>query len=318
MKKIVIFNVGGAMSAYADINGKRYIMDIGAGNNFSPVKDFLLPLYNAKFPDVAGRHDIDQLLISHLDADHISDYKNFDEYFHPYLLTVPSDHPNIAENLKVSRDKIADNETVDLIMQHMRSRHPGDDDSNPIWVCDPETMLLSYIPAEECDELDRKSDSEYPNYKNNLSLILHVRINGHSILFTGDIMKDGMNHLLETNDTFKDIVSNLGVDILIAPHHGLDTSFPNSLFQTIKNNKVRLNIISEKKNVKSDSDNRHNVDTRYYSSDFSTGMNVLNGQTGTQYGVITSPGHIVIDFDTAATPVVKRVSTNEDLIAEFI
>jgi hypothetical protein len=44
MKKIVIFNIGGALSSYVEIDNTKFIVDIGGGNNFSPTKDFLEPL----------------------------------------------------------------------------------------------------------------------------------------------------------------------------------------------------------------------------------------------------------------------------------
>jgi predicted O-methyltransferase YrrM len=44
MYKIAILNVGGAFSAYAELNGKKIVVDLGSGNGFSPVNDFLLPL----------------------------------------------------------------------------------------------------------------------------------------------------------------------------------------------------------------------------------------------------------------------------------
>ena len=53
-------------------------------------------------------------------------------------------------------------------------------------------------------------------------------------------------HLIDTNAKFKGLLNNDGVDYLVAPHHGLQTSFSEYLFQNIKGNKVRLNIISEK------------------------------------------------------------------------
>ena len=323
MRKIAIFNVGGALSAYADIDNFKYLMDIGAGNGFSPVNDFLLPLFNARYPDRTSKHQIDQLLLSHLDNDHISDFKGFDESFHPTLLTVPNDHPSIPEELRLSRANIPINENVEMILDRMRSRTPGfhpasPDYENPLAVCDASSMALFYIPPKHCQELDRVSDSDYPNYRNNVSLILYVRINDSSILFTGDMMKDGMEYLISSNDEFRHVLGESGVDFLVSPHHGLDTSFPNSLFQEIRGGKVKLNIISEKKNIKAETDNRHNVDTRYYSPDFSTGVDVLNGQAGKQYGIITSRGHIVIDFDIPNMPLVKRISSNEDLITEFL
>ena len=48
MKKIVIFNVGGALSCYAEFNDKKVVIDLGTSAEFSPVKDFLIPLSKRK------------------------------------------------------------------------------------------------------------------------------------------------------------------------------------------------------------------------------------------------------------------------------
>lgn len=322
MKKIAVFNVGGALSTYVELDDLRFIIDIGAGNGFSPTRDFLLPLARKKlFPVKHEKYQIDQLFLSHLDGDHISDYQNFTEYFQPYWLTAPNDHDLISEKLKISRDKISQNKIAEKILNDMKLRVPGREASNPdyenpLTVCDINSMLLSYIPPRDCEKLDILSEEEYSCYANNISLVLYLKIGNSSILFPGDIMMNGMEYLIENNNIFRSIINNLGVDFLIAPHHGLDTSFSNLFFETIKNKKVKLNIISEKSVQKEESDNRHNVDSRYYSPGYSEGVNVLNGKDGNQCGIITSPGHIVIDFDQES-PIIKRCKTTEELLSEF-
>ena len=126
------------------------------------------------------------------------------------------------------------------------------------------------------------------------------------------MLKEGMQYLIDNNMNFKNYLSNDGVDYLIAPHHGLQTSFSEYLFQTMSGNKTRLNIISEKVREADSDENRSDVDSRYYSSDYSTGKNSLN-----QNAVKTSSGHIVIDFDTDETEI-KQYSDIQDVIKEFI
>lgn len=46
--KLVVFNVGSALCVYAEHQTTRIVFDIGKGNNFSPVNDFLLPLYEKR------------------------------------------------------------------------------------------------------------------------------------------------------------------------------------------------------------------------------------------------------------------------------
>ncbi len=331
MKKIVIFNVGSASSAYIEIDGVKVMVDIGGGNDFSPVDDFLVPLFEkrkiGKDTEI-GKYSFAQLFLTHLDNDHISNFPRFNEIFEPRLLTVPNDHKDIIEYLKIERDKVPDTEIVKEILGNMQERRPGGvssiepDYENPLVACDDisgdNCLSLFYNPPQECNKLDEVSDSEYSNYSNNISLVVYLEVNGHSIMFPGDMMNDGMEYLIKNNVKLKNKLTQQGVDFLVAPHHGLDTSFPASLFETIKNNKTKLNIISEKKIRKEETENRHDVDSRYYSEEYAEGVNVVNGvKPDAQYGIITSIGHIVIDLEQEE-PTVKRVYDNEELIGEFI
>lgn len=97
--KLVVFNVGSALCVYAEHQTTRIVFDIGKGNNFSPVNDFLLPLYEKRgehrLKNRNNRYGISQLIVSHPHKDHISDIQEFDKIFYAHLLTTPnSKSPN--------------------------------------------------------------------------------------------------------------------------------------------------------------------------------------------------------------------------------
>ena len=46
--KVVVFNVGPALSAYVEMGDKKIVVDLGTGNDFSPVNDFLIPLFEKR------------------------------------------------------------------------------------------------------------------------------------------------------------------------------------------------------------------------------------------------------------------------------
>lgn len=46
--KTVIFNVGAALSAYVESDNHKIVIDLGKSSNFSPVTDFLLPLFKKR------------------------------------------------------------------------------------------------------------------------------------------------------------------------------------------------------------------------------------------------------------------------------
>ena len=129
MKKIVIFNVGGALSSYAEFDDKKIVMDIGAGADFSPVDDFLIPLAEKrsfKKSDIEGcvdKYYIDQLFLSHLDNDHISDYEKFRNKFYPNYMTSPNDNERQDSIFKVVMDFFTgENEVRKLVLSDMRNR----------------------------------------------------------------------------------------------------------------------------------------------------------------------------------------------------
>lgn len=320
MKKLVIFNVGGAFSAYLELDENKIVIDLGKSDEFNPVTNFLLPLAERKFGKSdhdESKYHIEQAFLSHLDNDHISSIEDFDEFFNPHYLTTPCEHPRQEGIFNIILDFFTDeNENRDKVLELMRLRLPGygreirEDYDNPLIVHENyiENVNLYYIPAGSLEEHGNLKEK----YSNNTSLVLFLNINGHTVLIPGDVMDDGMEYLINNNSDLLENLQMFGVDFLIAPHHGLETSFPESLFKTVKGGKInRLNIIPEKRRSILSLENRSDVDGRYYSDNYCLGDNDLG-----QKGVKTSNGHIVIDF-SMAIPCVKRVDT-ENLLAEFI
>jgi len=322
MKKIVILNVGGALSSYAEIDEKKIIIDLGKSSDFSPVDNFLIPLAQKRSfrktnnTENADKYHIDQLFLSHLDNDHISDYELFREKFHPNYMTCPNDNETQDSIFKIIISFFTgENNARKLILSDMKMRTanvPGNphgmSPSNPLVSTIPEIIKLFYIKPTECenDEILKLG------YANNISLILFFHLENKTLLMPGDILKEGMEYLIEHNVDFKKQLNDFGVDFLIAPHHGLATSFSERLFQEMKGNKTRLNIISEKVREESSDENRSDVDKRYYDSNYSSGENSLK-----QNAVKTSMGHILIDLETDEMEI-KHYSDINDVLDEFM
>lgn len=317
MNKIAILNVGGAFSAYGDFNGKKIVVDLGAGNNFLPVNDFLLPLfrrvkYSKSLRDSSKFH-IDQLFLSHLDNDHVSDYSEFRKYFYPEFMTCPNKNPNQNDGFKINDGLIGEIEdSKQLVLDDMNTRlpispaYPHMSGDNPL-ISIINEIDLYYIKPSDCENIPELKIK----YANNVSLVLFVKIGLKTIFIPGDLSKEGMIHLIDTNPTLNKELTELGVDYLVAPHHGLETSFSEYFFQTIASTKTRLNIISEKVRTTDSNENRSNVDSRYYSEKYSSGLNTLG-----QRAVKTSMGHIVIDMQDEET-IIKQYQDISDVIEEF-
>ena len=87
--KIVIFNVGPALSAYIEMGSNKIVVDLGKGNDFSMVNDFLLPLFKkrGKLKYLRDKYYLSQVFISHPHLDHISDLDDLEKHFYINLFT---------------------------------------------------------------------------------------------------------------------------------------------------------------------------------------------------------------------------------------
>ncbi|MDR1300542.1 MAG: hypothetical protein LBK50_02435 [Candidatus Nomurabacteria bacterium] len=322
MRKIVIFNVGGASCAFANINGTKILLDVGKSDNFNPITDFLEPVFDKNQYDKNenGRYSINQLIVSHPHRDHISAIPNFNDSFYPDLVTCPNDNDHSGNNEPVNkRDAInwdffdlKDNEPLSTLRKMMEDRSLPLRPSIPPSSTDEQHIY--WLHPKDVEEDPALTEESYPN---NISLVNLLIVNGHHILFPGDIQKEGMKKLLETHLDLKIKLSKHRLCILIAPHHGLKSSFSTELFNTIKDHRTRcLNVISEKPN---NPDEARDVDSRYASSDYCDGDNNLESSNGPgkNYQRKTFQGHICIDFANGSRPDIEIITDTNILIDRF-
>lgn len=302
MKKLVIFNVWWAHSAYYEFDWMTVLVDLWASSEFSPVDNFLLPLASKwKFLTWEWEFDnwkflINQLFLSHLDKDHVCDYLKFRENFHWIYMTCPNDHPNQHNHHIVNKELLwVETDLKNTILNDMRDTRKPHTEYTPLISIVPNISLF-YIPPWVCESNIAIS----PWYANNISLVLFFKVWDKTVLIPWDILKSWMEYLIDNKPEFRTLLMNDWVDYLLAPHHWLQTSFSEKLFQTIKWWKTRLNIISEKIRTADSEENRSDVDTRYYNLDYSSGINSL-----WQKAVKTSVGHIFIDFDKPETEIIQ-------------
>lgn len=290
--KVVVFNVGPALSAYVELRDYKIVVDLGKGNDFSMVNDFLLPLYKKRGESkyIGDKYYLSQVFISHPHKDHISDLGNLEEHFHIDLYTTPNDLSKGAEGYKnVNWNLVDDPDCAEV--KKVKDIYKGR--TLPLRVCDPSRMAIGYIYpgwVENEDTLKKES------YTNNISIALYIH-SGYRIFFAADIQKEGMKKLLNDNPELKKKIEQ-GVDFLICPHHGLRSSFSTELFNTMKGGKTKkLNIVSEKAN----GDDNRNVDSRYSSTDYCEGENNLSTDGKKVCQRKTSLGHIFINDDGTVT-----------------
>ncbi len=306
--KQVVFKVGGALSSYIEYDGKYILVDVGKNSDFNPVTDFLKPLFLKREGRIDGKYSLDQLIISHPHNDHMSSIKDFDKSFHAKLLTCPNDNEGQDDKYKVNWnlvDNPSDDYTTYLREKMLPGRKPPLVPSNPI------TQFVYYIKSRDCEngrDLDNK------NYTNNLSIAQYFRINNHTVFMPGDLMKDGIEFIIKYESSLRRRLSE-GVDVLIAPHHGLKSSFSTKLFDTMKDKKTRcLNIVSEKPTT---ADSNRVVDSRYSSSDYCKGINNFSSTDSITCQKKTSGGHIFIDYSNQKHPKFEIISDTNILINRF-
>ena len=300
--KTVIFNVGGAFSAYVELGNRKIVIDLGKSDSFSPVNDFLLPLFrkrkknnNPLEPKSNPEcYAIDQLIISHPHKDHLSDIQAFDQYFKADLLTTPNsreDKENSDQHINWKHITTPDDEDVLYLKKLTAPRNP------PLRETLKTKMKIAYLYPKAVEN-DKTLDAE--SYTNNISIATYI-YEGYGILFPGDLQKEGMDALLNgkvSNHQGKKLKTELltmGLDFLIAPHHGLRSSFSTVLFDTIKGKKTKkLNIVPEKPTKP---DDKRQVDSRYSSSDYCEAKNNLSTKECPACQRKTSNGHIFINDD---------------------
>lgn len=287
--KVVIFNVGAALSAYVELGERKIVIDLGSGNDFSPVADFLIPLFEKRKIE-EDKFCIDQLYISHPHKDHIADLAEMSDRFQFRLYTTPNDLSGPGERYKNVNWELVDDPDSDEVK---KVKEVYKNRSLPLVVCEPSKMTMGYIyPGRvEADDTLRNE-----SYTNNIGIALYIH-SGYRIFFAADIQKEGMKKLLVDNPELKKKLGQ-GVDFLVCPHHGLRSSFSVDLFAAMKGGKTKkLNIVSEK----DASDDNRKVDSRYSSTDYCEGDNNLSTKDNIVCQRKTSQGHIFIDDDGTIT-----------------
>lgn len=282
-----VFHVGrGVAGAIRTPAGKWIVVDLGASGDFCPVEDFLLN--HLPIEKEGERRNLEQLIISHPHNDHMTALKRFNENYYPGFLTVPNDNDGQDDKKKVNWERIQN--PNDELTNYLREKVlPG---RQPPLVAvkdntDGFNFEIFYLDPHLCENDEELSTS---NYANNTSIVARVYYKGSVVLFAGDMMKDGMKKLINTTGLGKRLEDS-GVHFLVAPHHGLRSSFSVDLFDKMKGGKSALNIISEKETI---ADSNEIVDERYGKEDYASGHKVqISGESVSKRKIRTSVvGHI--------------------------
>jgi hypothetical protein len=267
------------------------MIDCGCSEDFNPFADFIKPklLPFVDFYNEQGYNrssELAQLIISHPHIDHFTEFMNIMQECYPFLLTTPHSNPKADTNEHVNWDLVKNPEgsekQIEFLKEEINRRKPplktititGD------VIVPGFSYDIFYIKA---TEIERTLSTK--NYGNNLSLLVHIKMGNNSILFTGDIMPDGLTYLIE-ND--KEFVSSLqgGLTFLLAPHHGLESGYCKEFFDIIPQKKVKGCVIISEKSVSDETEGK--IHHNYQDDTHSNGI-------GGRYSLTTrKDGHIYI------------------------
>ena len=207
-------------------NGQNHWLDLGKTPDFSPTK------YVAKTHKI---QDIDYLLISHPDRDHIEDIPNFVSSFgSPRTLHRNKSLP--GSEFSGSGDTEYKNIMDKLHKKHTRSVSYNKSPRNPNYNggIKYESYYLQYGNFSDGSKLEG----------NNTSIVTCMLYQRVLFVYPGDIEPKGWNELWEQNHKdLSNFIDKAKVKFLIAPHHGRKSGYSKEMMDAIEPNIV---FISDK------------------------------------------------------------------------
>ena len=209
--KFMMWNVQHGSAAHVQTpNGKNLAIDLGAGDNYSPLNSLRW----------AGLQSLDQVIITHPHMDHIDDILNFDQLA-PKALTVPR---QLTEQDIRAANPTPNPEAERKIRKYLeiKQRYSGP-------VSPQENALLSQNNGGVSIKLFTPQQSSKTNL-NNHSVVTILEYSGVKILVPGDNEASSWQELLNRRD-FVDAINN--THVLVAAHHGRESGFYRPLFQHI-------------------------------------------------------------------------------------
>ena len=341
---IWVFSMGRGLSVCIRLaNNIGLMYDLGASEDFSPA-EFVEANIAPHLKPFEG-HRIAQVTLSHPHADHIVEIPvitHKDDPLYPHLLTCPHDK-SPAEAVDFARVNNLDSQRH--LVESYRAAY--EERKLPLRTipCHSDSHVpnveygIYYLRPPYVDELHRDDDQEYTNA---LSLILYVRHGHQTVLIPGDITPEAMNEVLfggkgvEKRYTYFgdpppgvpddlnkrtsvqpdlcDLLSDRGLTLLFAPHHGLESGFSEETFQCMQGGKPFINIISEGRHL---SKTAGTVDPRYQNANGAQGIRVdIDGEKEFRYSVSTRGQHsILIVMDgTKLRPIIYLRSDTDELL----
>ena len=314
-----MFNVGRGLSMLIKTPHNHVIIyDLGSSEELSPVADiYRKPGFLSQM--AGSERKIAQCIISHPHLDHISDLTDENAEFvnlNSDYVTCQNDKDGNLSGHKIDFSRI-NNQNADTQIKNYKALYAQRE--LPLRSFDPNAAAdfqlgVYYLKSSTVDELFSSDDQRYSN---SLSIVLYLSYCGESILIPGDITPEAFDLILKgdcekrftdcskymssgaksrwrtltcNQPNLGDLLKEKGLAILVAPHHGLESGYPECLFELLGDKKPKVILISEKPQ----SEKSGNVDKRYQDGSCSTGV-TINGKN--RHSLTTrNDGHIKVCF----------------------
>lgn len=228
--RVICWDVEHGNAAYINTPLDKHIaLDIGNSSSLSPLQ-FLKESFNVQ--------RLDEVIITHPHADHISDIFNFD-ILSPRALSRPK-HLTEDEIRKANRteDKVVIDKYIEI---HNRYSVTVKKEDNPELAENNGGVTFHAF----------KDASTSKDNINNHGLVMVIEYLSCKVLFPGDIEPAAWRSLLEKQEFISAIT---GVDILIASHHGRESGFCSDIFQYFT---PKLTVISDGRFVDTSATSRY-------------------------------------------------------------
>ena len=210
--RFIMWNVQHGSAAYIQTpNGKNIAIDLGAGEDFSPL---------SALPQM-GVSQLDHVTITHPHMDHIDDILKFDKLA-PKVLLAPkhlTEDDIRGGNPKLSGEPEAKiQKYLEVTSRYSGTLAPQDDIRSP--VNNGGVSIQAFVPT-QCSK----------GNLNNHSVVTAIEYGGVKILVPGDNESPSWTELLGRSD-FVSAVE--GTHVLVAAHHGRESGFHRPLFEVFR------------------------------------------------------------------------------------
>ena len=266
--KIIIFNVGRGFCAFVKSPNKySMLIDCACSETFSPI----LYILKNELSDVQEfkERKLAHFILSHPHDDHLSDQERLISKLPPWIIT------GMKNDLEDVKDPEVPNEQYVNLNAYAKWRGSYTDPVKewPDWGMDmSHNFGLSNDAA-------KKISKDPKQWANNASKPVVIEYGGNKIFFSGDLMTEAWENLLEKT-SFKGKIQK--TKFFVVSHHGLKSGYNKKLYEVFK---PLVNFVSEKKN-----EEVYNV---YSQEDHAEGI-LFNGET--RYMVSTRTGSIILEL----------------------